>query len=368
MINIFGNSDKLSNSIKNIATEQATPKTGNVKISEIIVSAQLRKEFEDDENVLQDLADDIKKRGVHQPLLVRPIQGGKYELVAGERRLRASKMAGLTEVPVFVKTLSDQEKREAQYVENEHRKQLTLQEKAAFIQEDLDQGLSIDDVLKKYNQSRGGKAWVSKMTSLLRLSDQAKRLLDEDISGDLEVINDIRQIERKDPEKAKEVVDTLRAAKESGEVRGQARKITREARRGNQPSNESKPVNKDAQQPSPASVFPPQANETSVSEDSSFSLPASHDTPSWIIDALEGKNLSLEDEKKYKMLQDQVQRYFELGKNTDENWVNSVLLGLEKLYFNNTFYGRLNLAAFSTGFEKASSLDLKKLIELINKK
>lgn len=68
---------------------------------------QPRKVF--DEDALAELADSIAKHGVIQPLLVRPMPDGSYQLVAGERRWRASRMAGLTEVPVVIKELSDDE-------------------------------------------------------------------------------------------------------------------------------------------------------------------------------------------------------------------------------------------------------------------
>src|SRR5690606_30176801 len=107
--------------------------------------------FEDADNSLQELADDIAKRGVLQPILVRPVQGGRYQLIAGERRFRAAKLAGLANIPVHVKAMSDEEAEEAQFIENIHRKNLTLREQAARIQRDLDAcGGDVKAVLKKY--------------------------------------------------------------------------------------------------------------------------------------------------------------------------------------------------------------------------
>ena len=68
---------------------------------------QARKQF--DEAALSELADSIAQHGVLQPLLVRPIIGGGYQLIAGERRWRASRIAGLTQVPVIIKELTDDE-------------------------------------------------------------------------------------------------------------------------------------------------------------------------------------------------------------------------------------------------------------------
>ena len=82
--------------------------TNTLPLNEIMPNKeQPRKTF--DEGALQELADSIVQHGVLQPLLVRPLASGGYQLVAGERRWRASRMAGLKEVPVVVKELSDVE-------------------------------------------------------------------------------------------------------------------------------------------------------------------------------------------------------------------------------------------------------------------
>ena len=92
------------NSIEEIASTSAV----KLKIMDIEPNRdQPRKIF--DEDALAELADSIAKHGVIQPLLVRPMPDGSYQLVAGERRWRASRMAGLTEVPVVIKELSDDE-------------------------------------------------------------------------------------------------------------------------------------------------------------------------------------------------------------------------------------------------------------------
>lgn len=92
---------------------------------------QPRKEF--DEEALKALAESIKEKGVLQPLLVRKKENG-YELIAGERRLRASKLAGLTEVPVIVKDMSDKEVLEVALVENLLRENLSAIEEAEGLQ------------------------------------------------------------------------------------------------------------------------------------------------------------------------------------------------------------------------------------------
>ena len=91
--------------------------TSTLNINEIIPNKdQPRKTF--DEEALQELADSIKQHGVLQPLLVRPLTTGGYQLVAGERRWRASRIAELKEVPVIIKELSDNEAMEIAIIEN----------------------------------------------------------------------------------------------------------------------------------------------------------------------------------------------------------------------------------------------------------
>ena len=93
---------------------------------------QPRKTF--DEKGLQELANSIERNGVLQPLLVRPMADGSYQLVAGERRWRASRMAGLTEVPVVIKEMSDEQAMEIALIENLQREDLNPIEEAEGLQ------------------------------------------------------------------------------------------------------------------------------------------------------------------------------------------------------------------------------------------
>lgn len=148
---------KFSKVIQSLAVEQSAAKTPEISLDLILVKNQVREEFEDEENPLSELADDIKQRGILQPILVRPVQGGKYELVAGERRFRAAKLAGLKAIPAFVKSMTDEEAAEAQFIENIRRKNLTLQEEAQRIQRDLDAcGGDVEAVLKNTASPKAG--------------------------------------------------------------------------------------------------------------------------------------------------------------------------------------------------------------------
>ena len=121
------------NSIEEISS------TGAVKLKTMDIEpnrGQPRKVF--DEDALAELADSIAKHGVIQPLLVRPMPDGSYQLVAGERRWRASRMAGLTEVPVVIKELSDDEAMALALIENLQREDLNAIEEAQGIKALMD--------------------------------------------------------------------------------------------------------------------------------------------------------------------------------------------------------------------------------------
>lgn len=87
-----------------------------------------------DPAALAELADSIKAQGVMQPILVRPVGGGRYEIIAGERRFRASQLAGLTEVPVLVKEVADEAALAMALIENIQREDLNALEEAQGVQ------------------------------------------------------------------------------------------------------------------------------------------------------------------------------------------------------------------------------------------
>ena len=105
-------------------TDETTEGAVSVKISEIEPNRdQPRKEF--DSEALSELADSISQHGVLQPLLLRPLLTGGYRIVAGERRWRAARMAGLTEVPAIIREMSDAEEMLFALIENLQREDLT---------------------------------------------------------------------------------------------------------------------------------------------------------------------------------------------------------------------------------------------------
>lgn len=125
-----------------------------LKISEIEPNrSQPRRDF--DENSLSDLAQSISQHGLLQPLLVRPLPIGGYQIVAGERRYRACRMAGLTEVPVTIRELSDTETMELALIENLQREDLSPIEEALGYKALIDEhGFSQEEVATSVGKSR----------------------------------------------------------------------------------------------------------------------------------------------------------------------------------------------------------------------
>lgn len=132
---------------------------------------QPRQEFAD--IPLQDLVASIKEHGIIQPLLVTETMAGEYELIAGERRLRAAKLAGLKEVPVVVRNVKDLEKLELSLIENIQRQDLNAIEKAESYKKLVDEfGLTHDEAAKKLGISR---AQFSNFLRLLNLPVEAQK-------------------------------------------------------------------------------------------------------------------------------------------------------------------------------------------------
>ena len=160
------------NSIEEIASTSAV----KLKIMDIEPNRdQPRKIF--DEDALAELADSIAKHGVIQPLLVRPMPDGSYQLVAGERRWRASRMAGLTEVPVVIKELSDDEAMALALIENLHREDLNAIEEAQGIKALMDTlSLTQDEAAERVGKSRPA---VANALRLLKLPDSVIALVSD---------------------------------------------------------------------------------------------------------------------------------------------------------------------------------------------
>lgn len=129
-----------------------------------------------DDQSLADLAESIREHGVLQPLIVSgEMRGEAYYLIAGERRLRAARLAGLSQVPVIIRPASDQERLELALIENIQRTDLSPLEMAEAYQQLVDDfGLHHEEIAQRVGKSREA---VTNTLRLLKLSDEAKNAL-----------------------------------------------------------------------------------------------------------------------------------------------------------------------------------------------
>ena len=161
--------------VKKEAEEKAGVQT--MKINEVEPNRdQPRKNF--DEDALLELSDSIKQFGVLQPLLVRK-RKDYYEIIAGERRWRAAKLAGVKEVPVIVKEYTDQEILEIGLIENIQRENLNPIEEAIAFKRLLEEfNLKQDEVAERVSKSRTA---VTNSMRLLKLSDKVQQMIIDDM-------------------------------------------------------------------------------------------------------------------------------------------------------------------------------------------
>lgn len=186
-----------------------------------------------DPQSIAELADSIKAQGLIQPILVRPVEGGKYEIIAGERRWRAAKLAGLAQVPVLIRDVPDQAALAMALIENIQREDLNPLEEAAGIERLIDEfEMTHEAAAQAVGRSR------SAVTNLLRLLSLAKPVQDMLMQGKLDMgharallgVTGPRQIEL-----AHQVVSHGMSVRETEQLVGRAevrgRKASRKARK-----------------------------------------------------------------------------------------------------------------------------------------
>lgn len=201
-------------------------KSLTLKISELEPNHnQPRKDF--DEKALTELAESIKQHGLIQPILVRPLMGGGYQIVAGERRYRASRMAGLTEVPVTIRDLTDEETMQIALIENLQRENLNPLEEALGYQSLMEEyDLSQEEVAQAVGKSRPAVANTLRLLNLpkpvlelikdgkissghgrallaLETDEEKIRIANQIVADDLSV-RQVEKLTKKKPEKQKE--------------------------------------------------------------------------------------------------------------------------------------------------------------------
>ena len=156
---------------------------GEIKVSVDLLKPnphQPRKEF--DKDALQELADSIKEHGIIQPPLVEETGNGDYYIIAGERRTRAAKLAGLKEIPVRIQKFSDEKKLEVALIENIQREDLNALEEALAYKKLMDMtGITQEEAAKRVGKNR---STVANAIRLLKLpEDMQSALADEKITA-----------------------------------------------------------------------------------------------------------------------------------------------------------------------------------------
>ncbi|MBL8067923.1 MAG: ParB/RepB/Spo0J family partition protein [Armatimonadetes bacterium] len=169
----------LGKGLSQLLGEQAEESANVLPVGSIKTnSRQPRTQFDDEK--IAELAASIREFGVLQPLIVRPLAEGEYELIAGERRLRASKLAGLAEVPVIVRAASAQASLEIALIENVQREDITPMECALAYRKLADEfGLSQEQIAQRVGKSRVA---ISNTMRLLKLPERITQAI---YSGEL---------------------------------------------------------------------------------------------------------------------------------------------------------------------------------------
>lgn len=162
--------------------QQQTPASSSSLPIDLIGRGRFQPRRNFDEDKLRELADSIAAQGVVQPVVVRPVEDGRYELIAGERRWRAAQLAGLSDIPAVVREVDDQTAMAMGLIENIQRDDLNPLEEAQALQRLTDEfALTHQQVADAVGRSR---ASVSNLLRLLELNPEVKALIDQ---GSLEM-------------------------------------------------------------------------------------------------------------------------------------------------------------------------------------
>ena len=213
-----------------------TNKEPKLSINEIEPNRdQPRKEF--DEKALEELTKSIEQNGVIQPLLVRPMPGGSYQLVAGERRYRAARNAGLTELPVLIREMSDEEASVISLIENLQREDLNAVEEAQGIKSLIENyGLTQEEAADKLGKSRTA---VTNTMRLLKLPKSVQEMLSK---GELTAGHARALLPLSDDKEIIRIADS--AIRNNLTVR-EVERIVRQALRGDKPEVKKKEKKRD---------------------------------------------------------------------------------------------------------------------------
>lgn len=209
------------------SSENLVPAPSNlmmVPLEAIAAANQVRTEFNDE--TINELSLDIASRGVLQPILLRsePDSAFRYLIIAGERRYRAAKLAGLSHIPAIIGEASPEIAEDMQLAENIQREDLSLKDLATAVRKIYNKTNSVTETAAKLKKS---KSWVSKhvAASCPDLSYMAKRLLEDGHCEDLEIVLMVDKLQQLDWHACRVVCDQVQA----GDAGRQAVKVAYEA-------------------------------------------------------------------------------------------------------------------------------------------
>jgi ParB family transcriptional regulator, chromosome partitioning protein len=176
----------LGRGLEALLGEKSKPAQDGVTITSLPLGALQAGKYQPrqkmDSGPLQELAESIRERGIMQPLLVRAISAGKYEIIAGERRFRAATLAGLTEVPVLVSLADDKGAAAMALIENMQREDLNPLEESRGLARLIEEfGFTHEQAAKSVGKSR------SAISNLLRLAQLAKPVQAMLLAGDIDM-------------------------------------------------------------------------------------------------------------------------------------------------------------------------------------
>ena len=203
-------------------TEETGASTVTVRIGEIEPNRdQPRKEF--DSGPLSELAESIAQHGVLQPLLLRPMVSGGYRIVAGERRWRAARMAGLAEVPAVIREMTDGEEMLFALIENLQREDLNPLEEARGYQQLMEmQSMTQEEAAEAVGKSRPA---VANALRLLNLPEDLQEMLEK---GEISAGHARTLLSFKDPEAMREAAQKAKAGASVRELEAMAKKAGEE--------------------------------------------------------------------------------------------------------------------------------------------
>jgi ParB family chromosome partitioning protein len=168
----------------NVAEQEASTKQGvpTMLALDVLKPGKYQPRTRMDEEALHELAESIRVQGLMQPILVRPLTQGHYEIIAGERRSKAARLAGLSEVPVLVRDVADENAAVMALIENIQREDLNALEEAHGVQRLIDEfGMTHELAAQAIGRSR------SATSNLLRLLQLAKPVQQMLLAGDLDM-------------------------------------------------------------------------------------------------------------------------------------------------------------------------------------